>query len=333
MSAILVCFVQRDTPRLYSFEPTTAGTLSPASGCRIEYLNEGGANFVFHILPVEGRELPSSLQGKLLRLRKNLPHVPSAEEQLQALNANFRDLFPADNLIQHELISLDQGIPAALNASLQQMNRPRHRVGDFLPNEQMSGLLVTDMTPGDGEILLQLKPKWLTQSPNARPSAKRCRTCAMRAQRASERIRTATDAQESCPLDLVNANAEERKRAVHAITTDRRIREYLINQAQPLLQKLRASQMTFDQHGILRTSGSDPIQSLCKAMTLRDCTLFLKRSGNSIEARLGDLDLKQPEKLARWKKVESDLIGQGWYTNTEVQDHWTREKICLLARQ
>lgn len=333
MSAILVYFVQRDTPRLYSFEPTTAGTLSPASRCRIEYLNEGGANFVFHILPVDDRKLPPSLQRRLLRLRKNLPHVPSAEEQLQALDANFRDLFPPENLIQHELISLDQGIPSALNTTLQQMNRPSHRIGDFLPNEPMSGLLVTDMTPEDGEILLQIKPKWLTQSPNAPPDAKRCRTCAVRAHRASERIRTATDAQETCPLDLINLSLEERTRAVHAVTTDRRIREYLINQAQPLLQKLRASQMVLDQHGILKTSGSESIQSLCKAMTLRDCTLFLKRTGNSIEVRLGDLDLKQPEKLGRWKKVESDLIGQGWYTNTEPEDHWTRERICLLSRR
>lgn len=332
-SAILVYFVQRDTPRLYSFEPTTASALSPASKCRIEYLNEGGANFVFHILPDEGGTLPPEIQRKLLRLRKNLPHVPTAEEQLQALDANFRDLFPRENLILHELISLDEGIPSALNVTLQQINRPRHRVGDVLPEEHMSGLLVTDMTPGEGEILLQIKPKWLTQSPNAPPNAKRCRTCAVRAQRASERIRTATDAQESCPLDLVNTDPEQRKRAVHAITTDRRIREYLINQAQPLLQKLRASQMTLDQHGILKTTGSDEIQSLCKAMTLRDCTLFLKRSGNNVEARLGDLDLKQPEKLVRWKKVESELINLGWYTNSEHEDHWTRERICLLSRQ
>lgn len=333
MSTTLVYFVQRDTPKLYSFEPTTAGTLSPAVKCRIEYLNEGGANFVFHIIPLDGREPPPGIRGKLLRLRKDLPHVPSAEDQLQALDANFRDLFPAENLIQHELISLDQGIPTALNAELQHMNRPRHRVGDLLPNEDMHGLLVTDMTPAAGEILLQIKPKWLTQSPNAPPDAKRCRTCAVRAQRASERIRTATDAQESCPLDLVNADAEERKRAVHAITTDRRIREYLINQAQPLLQKLRTSQMVLDQHGILKTCDPEPIQNLCKAMTLRDCTLFLKRSGNIIEARLGDLDLKQPEKLGRWKKVESNLINQGWYTNTEHEDHWTKEKICLLSQQ
>ncbi|KAF7196242.1 Inositol-pentakisphosphate 2-kinase [Pseudocercospora fuligena] len=328
--SIPVWFVERGgSPRLCAFEPPT----TTASRCVLEYLNEGGANFVYQILPLEEEELlPPRLQGKLLRLRKDLSHVQTAEEQLEALDTNFRALFPPDNLVQHELIRLDHDVLNLLNRSLQDVVRPRHRSDDLLPAGDISGLLVTDMTPITGELLLQLKPKWLAQSPNAPPGSKRCRTCAVRSHRASQRIRTATDAQESCPLDLLNINIEERKRAVHAITPDRRLQEYLFSEAQPLLHQLRSCQTVFDPYGILRTSGADQVTSLCKAMTLRDCTLFLRRSGDSVEARLGDLDLKQPEKLARWKKVESDLINGGWYTNTEHSDHWIREKICLLSR-
>lgn len=327
--SIPVYFVERETPRFYSSEPTTA---SPARQVYLEYLNEGGANFVFGIHPLIHEELPPRLERKLLRLRKDLPHVQTAEDQLKALNVNFTALFPEENLIQHELVSLDAGVLAQLNEHLQLLVRPSHRYGDYLPPDGMSGLLVTDMTPAVGEVLLQLKPKWLTQSPNAPPSAKRCRTCAVRAQRASERVRTATDAQDSCPLDLVNANAEDRTLAVHAITADKRLRDYLLDTAQPLLQQLRACQMAFDPTGTLNTSGPESIQMLCKAMTLRDCTLFLKRSANVIEARLGDLDLKQPERLMRWKKVELNLVENGWYTNTEPDVHWIRERICLLSR-
>ncbi|CAK3882056.1 inositol-pentakisphosphate 2-kinase [Lecanosticta acicola] len=330
--SIPVWFVEREIPMLYSFQPTPAKGLSPASRCALEYLNEGGANLVYRILPKPHGELPTILKSRLLRLRKDLPHIPTAEEQLKALDEDFRPLFARDNLVEHELIALDQNLPLLLNDALQKTVRPGHRSGDFLPVEQMSALLVTDMTPDTGEVLLQIKPKWLAQSPTAPPNARRCRTCALRAHRASQRIRTATDAQETCPLDLINPNLEQRREAIHALTTDRRLREYLLDQCQTLLQQLRSCQIAFDKCGVLKTSDAGSISSLCKAMTLRDCTLFLKRSGNAIEARLGDLDLKQPEKLAKWEKVESTLLDEGWYLNSEADESWTREEICALAR-
>lgn len=330
----LVWFVERDgLGRLYSFEPMLASALSPAFPCYLDYLNEGGANFVYRITPTTANALrPPKLERKLLRLGKELPHVASAEYQLQAFNTNFRDIFEEENLLHYDLIHLEQGVPIALNDGLQEVSRPRQRLGTGLPEEAMSGLLITDMTPNTGEILVQLKPKWLAQSPNAPSGARRCRTCALRAQRASERVRTATDAQGACPLDLMNEDLEKRKEAVYAITTDRRIREYLLSPAQVLLQRLRDSQATLDSKGILKTTGAENIHGLCKAMTLRDCTLFIKRSGKEIDARLGDLDLKQPEKLSRWRRVELTLINDGWYTNTEQEDVWMQERVCALAR-
>ncbi|KAF2213793.1 hypothetical protein CERZMDRAFT_95829 [Cercospora zeae-maydis SCOH1-5] len=324
--------VQRDTPSLYSTAAAALVNSATISKCNLVYLNEGGANFVFRILPEAPGTLPPTLQKKLLRVGKNLSHVQPAEEQLQALSTNFATLFPAENLIQHELISLDAGTTAALNIMLAALDRPNHRLDDLLPSKAISGMLVTDMTPEAGEVLLQLKPKWLAQSPNAPRGAKRCRTCAVRAHRASKSIRTATDAQQSCPLDLISDHVAQRKAAVHAITTDDRIRDYLLIGAQPLLQRLRTCQLEFDRDGVMKSTGLDSVLLLCRAMTLRDCTLFVKRSGMTIDARLGDLDLKHPEKIARWKKVEENLISDGWYTNTEPQEHHVEEKICLLAR-
>lgn len=323
-------------PVLFTDEPPklhASTSLKPGSGCVLEYLNEGGANIVFKILPEIGKkDLPNILQGKLLRLRKDLPHVQNPKEQLAAFDEHFRPLFPTENLIQHQLIQLSHGLTSELNATLRKLVRPSHRVHDFLPDDETHGLLVTDMTPHLGDVLLQVKPKWLNQSPNAPPEAKRCRTCALRAQRASQHIRTATDAQESCSLELISYNENDRKRAAASITNDKRLQEYLVSNAQTLLQIQRENQVKLDAGGILNAKTAEQIMNLCKAMTLRDCTLFLKRSGNTIQARFADLDLKTPEKLSRWKKVEQDLVTAGWYTNMEDKAVWKKEKVCLLAR-
>jgi inositol-pentakisphosphate 2-kinase len=87
-----------------------------------------------------------------------------------------------------------------------------------------------------------------------------------------------------------------------------------------------------DPRGVRRISTLVQESDLCKAMTLRDCTLFLKRSGKGVDARLGDLDLKQPERLSRWKSTEESLITEGWYTNAEDRKLWAKEQICQLSR-
>jgi len=90
--------------------------------------------------------------------------------------------------------------------------------------------------------------------------------------------------------------------------------------------------MALDSIGILQASTKDEIMNVCRAMTLRDCTLFLRRSNKGIEARLGDLDLKQPGKAARWRLIEEGLIEEGWYANTEADGCFKPEAICALAR-
>lgn len=319
------------------FGDAEAPMLSTESGleestCTLEYLNEGGANFVFRILQNESGPLPASLQGRLLRLRKNLPHVQDAASQLKAYEQNFKSLFPAENLVHHELINLDISLPLVLNSALSRLARPSHRAQEFLPEDEQYGMLVTDMTPGFSETLLQLKPKWLTQSPNAPPDSVRCRTCALRAQRASRQIRTATDQQESCPLELISSSSENRRRAASRFTDNKHCIDFLVNDAQALLATLRAQQLVLDKNGVLEASKAETIYDVCRAMTLRDCTLFIKRSEKHVEARLGDLDLKQPQKLAKWQEMERSLINDGWYMNTEATKHWTKEATCLLSR-
>jgi inositol-pentakisphosphate 2-kinase len=324
-------FTSGEAPKLHA-GPTTS-TENPPSGLKLEYLNEGGANFVFRILPNgDSDPLPPDLQGQLLRLRKDLPHVPSAKDQLAAYDDHFKPLFPSEYLIQHTPIELHSELPGSINAALKDLERPSHRLQDFLPAEESHGTLITDMTPGPDDILLQVKPKWLAQSPNAPKDAKRCRTCALRAQRASQKVRTATDAQESCPLGLVSMDESERRRAAQAITSDSRLREYLVDQAQPLLRTLRDHQQSLDSKGVLGAETEEDALSLSKAMTVRDCTFFLKLSGDQIEARLADLDLKQQGKLSQWRRVEQGLIDEGWYTNSEDQSLWTKEQVCVLSR-
>lgn len=74
-----------------------------------------------------------------------------------------------------------------------------------------------------------------------------------------------------------------------------------------------------------------------KAMTLRDCVLFVKGSidafENTADVRLADLDFKHAhaDKVAKWMSTERILVDQGWYTNTEIDEKI--DSMCLLTRR
>jgi hypothetical protein len=56
------------------------------------------------------------------------------------------------------------------------------------------------------------------------------------------------------------------------------------------------------------------------AMTLRDVSLFLlvpEDESQPLVAKLADLDLKSAKKLKQWRKIERELIDEGWYEGTE----------------
>lgn len=324
---------------------STESTLFQPSICgELDYLDEGGANFIFRLSPcpspLPGIDVDATnpLQGRLLRLRKDIPLVASTTTQYEAFNSIFAPIFPPENLVQLQRVRLDTDLRKTINCLLQSHpNRPLQRQQDFFAETEEFGFLIEDLSPDSDEQLLQLKPKWLIQSRNAPPSATRCRTCALRAQRASRHSGTATDAQTICPLELVSENLATRTQAAARLTQDDHLREYLVCNAPTLLRLLRDRQERLDRLGVIGVAEGDDLVDLCTAMTLRDCTLFIKKKsswkGGGVEARLADLDLKSPLKVTRWREVERGLIDEGWYVNGEPEEVWRREKVCLLSRR
>lgn len=164
-----------------------------------------------------------------------------------------------------------------------------------------------------------------------------------------------------CPLLLV-ANSEERVEGARGVLklddgiggsaegggngkyTASQIRRFTNwVQTTPLLSRLQALQKELDSKGPLLAEGND--LGLRIAMTLRDCTVFVrmddnvvgrdgvlgdgKDMGEGIEARIGDLDLKSPAKAEYWRSVEMGLIAEGWYEGMEEE---VQPVSCLVDR-
>lgn len=217
----------------------------------------------------------------------------------------------------------------------------------------MMGLIMPNMKiPLDEGFSFDIKLKWLTQSRNAPPNAQRCRTCALAASKAEKAY--------FCPLKLASESEEERREAIKNILFTRekddsespwrlwhrdvvllqlyhwddsvahRLESFFSNEGRHLILKLKKYQDEWDQTGVL-TAGidEDADLDLTMAMTLRDCTLFMKipkDQNKPIEARLGDLDVKRREKIPEWRMKELKLIHGGWYTYESP----TRQN-CLLS--
>jgi inositol-pentakisphosphate 2-kinase len=89
-----------------------------------------------------------------------------------------------------------------------------------------------------------------------------------------------------------------------------------------LLQHLLNLQSSLDPRGVLCRPQLDSVSfdhNLRLAMTLRDCSLFIKISYNTagvtgIESKLGDLDFKSAEKIVDWMDKEEQLLRNGSYT-------------------
>ncbi|KAK3953577.1 inositol-pentakisphosphate 2-kinase [Pseudoneurospora amorphoporcata] len=111
---------------------------------------------------------------------------------------------------------------------------------------------------------------------------------------------------------------------------DERYRVALVHwlQTNSLLPKLRDAQEKLDP----APEGTTDKEELALAMTLRDCTCFVRISedtqgGVKVEAKLADLDKKNWEaKLEYWKELEEKLKEGGYYEGVEVPRVGTR---CL----
>ncbi|KAI4761341.1 hypothetical protein E4T52_06474 [Aureobasidium sp. EXF-3400] len=318
----------------------------------LEYLAEGNANIVYSFKPIANELLPRGVLHKLLRLRKDKSFISSTKSQSATFQQEFVPLFRSENLVEQTLITVDEALVERLNQELEkhENNETRQalRHSDRLAIDGY-GLLMTDMTARHGEFLFEIKPKWLLQSPDAPDDAKRCRTCALRLQRAHATAEGTVVPRPGgfCPLSLVDDDVEERQRAFKNIidaqagdlpeSSVRIVVSYLAERGYQVLETLRKHQARFDKYGLLNSCSDGVSDDYSKAMTLRDCVLFVKGSIDAFEdtadIRLADLDFKHahPDKVAKWTSTERILIDQGWYTNTAINGRI--DSTCLLTRR
>ncbi|KAI9660865.1 MAG: Inositol-pentakisphosphate 2-kinase [Trizodia sp. TS-e1964] len=329
----------------------------------LQYLAEGAANVIYRFPHNASSKNPEPgaaasapafeyldiTASRLLRLKKHLPSSHSNLRASEALHAIFSPLFPADNLVAQDLVELPEGLVPALNRSLRRSEdegkRPARRHGTYLDTGEKYGFLVTDMTPNHslGEILVEFKPKWLCQSPNAPSDARRCRTCALRAQKNAARRQAGAEEEAGfCPLDLVASEQADLERVTSFLTAKvpqqeaKRVQERVMAwlQQTPLLLKIRQLQQELDPIGILDVDAAS--SEFLTAMTLRDCTIFLKiplAAHQLVDARIGDLDMKIADggKAEYWRAMEKDLIEGGWYSGTEDPKRPLLEHCVCLA--
>jgi inositol-pentakisphosphate 2-kinase len=221
------------------------------------------------------------------------------------------------------------------------------------------GILLPDMSPSQGRsITLEIKPKWLAQSPNAPPEALRCRTCAMQVAIPKSRHTYI------CPLRLLHGDSTSLRPWAHTMVMHQLDRttgdlgeppskvvissiiegllDYLtVGDGLDLLQHLLKLQNTLDPRGILcrpqDESGSLLFDhNLRLAMTLRDCSLFIKISYNAsgvteMISKLGDLDFKSAEKLMDWKNKEHQLLLKNSYTTADGPSCWL-ERVSKVEK-
>lgn len=317
--------------------------------------------------------------GKVVRLRKATASGATVQESFKHYEEQIVPLFPQERgLIEHVLFKPTQALLRVLNDQLKAMEfhatRPRKRHGVYLADDEEYGLLITDMScssPSDAACrCVEFKPKWLVQSPSAPNDAVRCRTCALRHLRRSQGHGTSSRINETdfCPLGLVStekAVVEENVERMFIIDSNVEltskgndgVRQCLNDfvYRNPLLEHLGKIQRDCDPLGVVNSNATSHTQALSVAMTLRDCTLFLKVSDASasrlkrhvdghsrqvpldgegdIEARLGDLDFKSPDKgkWDYWRDLETRLIDEGWYTGREKAEV-EQDELCILSK-
>ncbi|KAL4941834.1 hypothetical protein BDV06DRAFT_173237 [Aspergillus oleicola] len=327
---------------------TQIKSLELPSGVQLAYLAEGGANIIYRIvapsaLPGSNNSptVPAQYKGKLLRLRKDTPAGVSYQEIIRNFDKNIRPLFKPEELVDQELVYLPKGVTQQCNEQLHSAEiagkRPKQRRGVYLSITEPFGLLVTDMTTfgNSGTELAELKPKWLLQSASAPTGARKCRTCALRDMKNHDSRRAgSTDARSFCPLDLVSDKFEHVHRAtkfVKGYKDHARLARVLYRN--PTLLRLLALQRSMRDVGLYGPSPQSQDKSL--AMTIRDCTMYIKIPRNEkgrVEIRLGDLDLKTASggKAQYWLDLEHRLINEGWYMCAKAN---TQPCDCALQMQ
>jgi inositol-pentakisphosphate 2-kinase len=223
------------------------------------------------------------------------------------------------------------------------------------------GILLPDMSPSQGRsITLEIKPKWLVQSPNAPLEAARCRTCAMQVSMPKNRDTYI------CPLHLLHGDSTSLRpwayimvmrqfdsttsssggppsRLVTSSIIEGLLAYLTVGDGLDLLQHLSHLQSTLDPQGVLcrpqEEAGSLLFDhNLRLAMTLRDCSLFIKISYDvsgvtDMTSKLGDLDFKSAEKLMDWRDKETQLLIENSYTAAGGPKCWLERVETIVETQ
>ena len=204
--------------------------------------------------------------------------------------------------------------------------------------------MLISFTDPDESVLIEFKPKWLSQSPSAPTAAIRCRQCAMELRnliKDPSRDRTLPE-KKPCPLALVNEDAPWQTNSPFRLAPqlvgtgcDGHFREALKSIANhQAIHDLKAQQDLHDKLGPLHAERSDPC--FITAMTLRDCTCFaqIHRRRQSLKIRMGDFDWKDPAvKFDRWRDAEEELINGGFYTADRIlcgESYYNPPTFCAL---
>ena len=300
-------------------DATDMFVLDEKSGIRLQYLAEGAANVMYK--PIGPPRSPSieadiafqpdgtrsgtpppteinyimmdpRLEGKLIRLRKNLSTVSSVIASYTHFQNVIRRLLYESEVTAQTLCEISPKVIDDLNSELLQMEndgkRSMKRYGNYVARDERYGTLVTDMSPNGAHISLEFKPKWLVQSPSAPTDSKRCRTCALRTMRYSENqdgSSTESDPNACCPLMLTTGKKPDLFRFVDYLLASHRnkqlqkyhwLRDLMANWLHQTTLMLRLSklQARLDPEGVFKADVAS--EDFLAAMTLRDCTLFLK---------------------------------------------------------
>ena len=328
--------------------------------CQLKYFQEGAAYVAYSIGdPVTSssfnresyhsgpphdheREIDPRLKNKLLRLRTDIPSAAPVQESHEYFKKTVEPLFSPGMLIEQELVEVSPELLKKRNADLRgteklQWLRDDDRAGTYLAEDETHGLLVTDMRWDDRHASCDLKPKWLAQSPSAPEGSKRCRTCAMRAK--YERF---SYLRAFCPLVLTTKNDELlKKQLLNGLCKMRGAPISMFEQVDyaipflkmsHMLRRLKDLQEEYDKDGPLTANVNN--ENFKLAMTLRDCTMFMKVSlAQYHEAQLADCALvtdsyPREDQLAlkwHWATLISSQVMEGKLRLGKV-----RRKILLM---
>ena len=195
-------------------------------------------------------------------------------------------------------------------------------------------------------VLVEFKPKWLSQSPSAPKNAIRCRQCAMELRHLLKDLSwsRARPERKPCPLALLSDSVPREVGSPFRLAphlrgqgNDERYKKALMRISKhPAIRELKMQQDLLDERGPLHARPGDA--DFVLAMTLRDCTCFcqIAPSGELAAIRFSDFDWKDPAiKIDRWRSAEQDLVDSGFYTAEWLccgKTFYRPPTLCLLER-